>query len=1126
MVSETAGPVEEIRRQEERSELRTVFAEYNEPSIWRRRPVTSTQKRVLGFTWIGIMSMGIYGLFMVLSFLSPGYTLLDRISSVFLILGLLFILVHGFGYANSMLKAAAGYNELRQRVFSPVTAPKVCCVVACFNEPAAVLEETIAALNSLDYPNKEIVVLDDSTQEEAREASRQLGAKYGARVVQRTNRRGYKAGAINDFLPQTDADFIAIFDADALPAHNFLRDMVPVIEENPRIAFVQTPQYYANTNVSGVALAAARQQSVFYEYICEGKSHSRAMFCCGTNVIFRRQALLDVKGFDEKSVTEDFATSLNLHLKGYDSAYYNQVYVYSLAPETLASYFTQQSRWSFGSVGAMRKVLGSFFRRPGAMRWGQWWEYFLSSTYYWIGWVNFIFMLLPMLYIFFNIKPLRADVFSYMAVFVPYFIFTMNMFYLGMEERGYRVMDMLLGQQIGFLCFPIHMSSAIAGILGRKRPFGVTPKGIGGRLSLISLWPQLLMMFLSALAFVWGMFKYLSGADRNTSAIVINAIWALYHVVLLSGLFRLNRRVYATESKPYFAREPVRIVRPSVQAATAGAVAGGTVGATEERVVAPPAVAPRGLPRAAFYISLASLLVVAAIVITVGHWYLIPATSANVYVVDRTTGRDYQEHRGLDWTLNFLKIRHDGTINPAQTNDNHQDYRFAEDFYGFIPGEVPSDPAQRRLDDTLQAKYLVGGSERALPDKFDPNGVVFLADTYGQFVEWDPGLRDYVRYVDERGSGILPHGGLTPEEIDRIQAFYDNQGLLVAEWNTIGYPTLPGEPVSTADLEAGLASTRKGLTDLRLKEAQQQKALAQANASGNAAASTQAQTALGQTQEAIKVQEQNLANIRQQTANSQGYNEQLAAQRRLEKMLHVHYKGWYGRYVDKFEDEHEFDFRMWKNASNKLKDKYPKGLRGPGFVFYRDGASEIENIEDKKQQKNPFSEPIIILQDELPDGPTSNLANIYVTGKAPDADDALLKEVSKVVPCRFWFDVVEAQDGGTVLAWYKLRVKQSAADRLTQEGFPGAIKSENGVAEIMFPAAVSYRDTKLRSFYFAGDASDYPLVSKVNEMFPATGGISYQMAHRVGSYPTQYYWNYYEPLVRNIFAERYQKPGA
>jgi cellulose synthase (UDP-forming) len=178
---------------------------------------------------------------------------------------------------------------------------------------------------------------------------------------------------------------------------------------------------------------------------------------------------VDSGGFDETNVTEDFATSFIMHSRGWDSLYLNRTYVYSLAPENLAAYFTQQSRWSFGTLGTSRLFIKTFVKNPRALRFGQWWEYFLSATYYWVGWVNFFFILLPLLYLFFNIKPLRQDVLTYLLVFLPYMLFTLNMFYTGMGSRGYRLSETVLGQQIGFISFPIHMSSAVAGVLGQKR---------------------------------------------------------------------------------------------------------------------------------------------------------------------------------------------------------------------------------------------------------------------------------------------------------------------------------------------------------------------------------------------------------------------------------------------------------------------------------------------------------------------------------------------------------------------------------------------------------------------------------------------------------------------------------
>ncbi len=184
------------------------------------------------------------------------------------------------------------------------------------------------------------------------------------------------------------------------PFPEFVEPLAARMEANPKLAFIQTPQYYTNFDSNRIAHASGLQQAVFYEYICEGKSLTDAMFCCGTNVIFRREALMDVGGFDETSVTEDFATSLKFHLKGWRSAYIGKVMAFGMGPEDLGGFFKQQFRWALGTVGLFRTVLGFFLRHPKQLVFVKWWEYFLSSTHYFIGLVFLILVLCPLLYMF------------------------------------------------------------------------------------------------------------------------------------------------------------------------------------------------------------------------------------------------------------------------------------------------------------------------------------------------------------------------------------------------------------------------------------------------------------------------------------------------------------------------------------------------------------------------------------------------------------------------------------------------------------------------------------------------------------------------------------------------------
>lgn len=500
----------------------------------------------------------LYTLFRATAYLDATYRVWDRLAADLLLAAELFIFVHALGYLLSTIKArrAAATDGHLLAAFGE---PAVAILVTSFNESPEVLEETLAAVAALDYGRKRLYLVDDSTKAEARRGADALARRYGATVVRRENRRGYKAGAINDLLPDLTEPYLLILDADCRPVANFLRDVVPLIDADPCCAFVQTPQFYERTAALPVAFAAAMQQAVFYEYICEGKSAVDAMFCCGTNVIFRRAALLAIgrpvddrlECFDESSVTEDFATSLLLHQGGWRSRYFNRVYAYGMGPETLAAYFTQQMRWALGTLGICRRLLRECWVRPRSLHLGQWWEYFLSATYYFVGWANFIFIWMPILFLFFDVRPLIADPRVYLAAFVPYFVTSLSLFYTSMGVRGYKVRELWLGQALGFNTFWIFMKAAVAAMLGRKKAFGVTPKGVGGSLPISALWPQGCLMLLSYAAGIWGILRYLFLEPALT--LLVNVFWAWYHVALFATLFLyFNRPVEVAERPSVF----------------------------------------------------------------------------------------------------------------------------------------------------------------------------------------------------------------------------------------------------------------------------------------------------------------------------------------------------------------------------------------------------------------------------------------------------------------------------------------------------------------------------------------------------------------------------------------------
>ncbi|MBP6941289.1 MAG: glycosyltransferase [Syntrophorhabdaceae bacterium] len=510
----------------------------------------------------------------VVLFFITDYAWYEKLLAFFLLLAEIFILTHGIGYFLEIFSVAWSKRTLARR-FDPLVSldrhPPVAVVMPSYKEPLEVVKNSLITFYNLSYPNKYIYFLDDTrydtnwdtpeNMEAYKRSIEELCQHIGVGLFRR-KWHGAKAGIINDFLQYLGGDgnedfkfynysgrakpevekYLVVFDADSNPFPDFLEPLVAYMEKTPRLAFIQTPQYYINFESNRIARAAGLQQTVFYEYICEGKASKDATFCCGTNVLFRREALSDVGGFDESSVTEDFATSLQFHLKKWKTTYLNRVRTFQMGPEDLGGYFKQQFRWSLGTIGLLPRVIGRFLIKPHALTLLQWWEYFLSTTWYFIGFVFFIMLICPVVFLFFNVPVYFALPEFYFLVFFPYIIVTFTTFYWTLKQRNYAVKDLVTGQLLTFVTFPVFMKSAVLALLGFKGTFGITPKGTSRALPLSAMWAQLAMLVVCFAAAVWGVNRIIY-EQQPLGGLLVNTFWCLYHAVILSSIFYFNKPV-------------------------------------------------------------------------------------------------------------------------------------------------------------------------------------------------------------------------------------------------------------------------------------------------------------------------------------------------------------------------------------------------------------------------------------------------------------------------------------------------------------------------------------------------------------------------------------------------------
>ncbi|TAK05599.1 glycosyltransferase [Patescibacteria group bacterium] len=230
------------------------------------------------------------------------------------------------------------------------TAPAVDIFVPVAGESVDLLRRTFAAVRVIDYGPKTVYVLDDKPSA----AVRQLAGEMGFRYLTRPD-PGHmkKSGNLKHGHENSTSPFIAYFDADFAPHPQFLRELLPYMDD-PRVAIVQSPQYFdvdaALHERAPVAFGAGHLQQDFYRIIQPARDRFGAAICVGTNALYRRSALDAVGGVEQIEHSEDILTGFKLTAQGWKIRYVPLVLATGFCPEDIHTYFHQQHRWCSGTL--------------------------------------------------------------------------------------------------------------------------------------------------------------------------------------------------------------------------------------------------------------------------------------------------------------------------------------------------------------------------------------------------------------------------------------------------------------------------------------------------------------------------------------------------------------------------------------------------------------------------------------------------------------------------------------------------------------------------------------------------------------------------------------------------------
>ncbi|MBX7207444.1 MAG: glycosyltransferase family 2 protein [Verrucomicrobiaceae bacterium] len=245
--------------------------------------------------------------------------------------------------------------------------PRVTVQLPIFNE-ADVVVRLLDAVSRLDYPREllQIQVLDDSTDDTAALSARltdNLKARgYDAEFRHRTDRTGFKAGALDAAMPSAKGDFICIFDADFVPMPDMLQKMIHHFTDE-KVGMVQARWGHINKNFS----LLTRLQALFLDghLVLEQTARSRQgefLNFNGTAGIWRRATIEDAGGWQHDTLTEDLDLSYRAQLAGWRFIYLTDVVVPAELPPDMDGFKSQQHRWTKGSIQVCKKVLPAVWR--------------------------------------------------------------------------------------------------------------------------------------------------------------------------------------------------------------------------------------------------------------------------------------------------------------------------------------------------------------------------------------------------------------------------------------------------------------------------------------------------------------------------------------------------------------------------------------------------------------------------------------------------------------------------------------------------------------------------------------------------------------------------------------------
>jgi len=363
--------------------------------------------------------------------------------------------------------------------------PRVTVQLPIFNEQF-VVDRLVEAVCRLDYPREklDIQVLDDSTDETVDVAravvERHAALGHAITYHHRTNREGFKAGALQEGMKSAKGEFIAIFDADFVPPEDFLLKTVHHFSD-VGVGMVQTRWAHINRHYSFLTEVEAILLDGHFILEHGARSRSGVFFNFnGTAGMWRRRAIEEAGGWQHDTLTEDTDLSYRAQLKGWRFVYLQDVECPAELPIEMTAFKTQQARWAKGLIQTSKKILPRVFTSgvPRHVKLEAW--YHLTANISYPLMIVLSTLLLPAMIIRFY-----QGWFQMLYIDLPLFLastFSISSFYLVSQKelfpknwpRTFLFLPFLMALGIGLTV--TNSRAVLEALFGKQSPFARTPK--------------------------------------------------------------------------------------------------------------------------------------------------------------------------------------------------------------------------------------------------------------------------------------------------------------------------------------------------------------------------------------------------------------------------------------------------------------------------------------------------------------------------------------------------------------------------------------------------------------------------------------------------------------------------